>query len=711
MKCILPRNMALQLMIKGRGSCLKLTETDKCLRLCLRAASKCFGTYRSSNILRDNLPALSSSYSRAELSTHGAGVIGPLTKKFQAWHTHQKLGVRNCFHPGASALSRDYMGVTAKEVSGREMIRALASYVWPKGNAAVKGRVITALSLLVGAKLLNVQVPFIFKDAINYLNEHTGEALSMADPVSAVTTTAISLMIGYGIARIGAAGFSELRNAVFAKVAQNSIRKIAKNVFLHLHSLDLNFHLNKQTGALSKAIDRGSRGINFVMSALVFNVVPTIFEVSLVSGILAYKCGPEFAAVTLASIAAYTAFTLSITQWRTKFRVDMNKAENEAGNRAIDSLINYETVKYFNNEKFEAEQYDKFLKKYETASLKTATSLALLNWGQGAIFSVGLAAIMVLATKGIIAGNLSVGDLVMVNGLLFQLSLPLNFLGSVYREVRQALIDMQTMFSLMKEPLTIKNTTNAKELIVSPQESSISFNNVCFEYVPGNPILNNLTFTVPAGKKIAIVGGSGSGKSTIVRLLYRFYEPKSGTVTINGQDINLVDLESLRKCVAVVPQDCVLFHDTIAYNLHYGNLSADTSKVEEVAVLAEIHNAIQSWPKGYDTQVGERGLKLSGGEKQRIAIARAILKDAPILIFDEATSSLDSITEQSILEALSRATKGRTSICIAHRLSTVVDADEILVLDEGSVRERGSHKELLQLDGLYAKLWNSQHQV
>ncbi|KAK7070932.1 ATP-binding cassette sub- B member 7, mitochondrial [Halocaridina rubra] len=667
--------------------------------------------YHRDSISRILSPVACNTFNRVELSTHGGGVCAPLNTKFQAWRTHQRFGVRNCFHPGATALARDYVGIPAKEVPGREMLGALASYVWPKGKPEVKGRVLTAIGLLVGAKVLNVQVPFIFKDAINYLNEHTGNILSMTDPSSAVATTAISLMVGYGIARIGAAGFNELRNAVFAKVAQNSIRKIAQNVFLHLHNLDLNFHLNRQTGALSKAIDRGSRGINFVMSALVFNIVPTIFEVGLVSGILAYKCGWEFAGVTLGCIATYAAFTLGITQWRTKFRVDMNKAENEAGNRAIDSLINYETVKYFNNERYEAEQYDRYLKKYETASLKTATSLALLNWGQGAIFSVGLSAIMVLATKGIIAGELSVGDLVMVNGLLFQLSLPLNFLGSVYREVRQALIDMQTMFALMKEPLNIKDKTDAVKLNVSPVESSIAFDNVCFEYVSGNPILKNLSFTVPAGKKIAIVGGSGSGKSTIVRLLYRFFEPQNGNITINGQNISSVELESLRKAVAVVPQDCVLFHDTIAYNLHYGNLAADASQVELVANLAEIHESIVSWPNGYDTQVGERGLKLSGGEKQRVAIARAILKDAPILIFDEATSSLDSLTEKSILGALERATKGRTSICIAHRLSTIVDADEILVIDEGRVCEKGNHKDLLLLDGLYARLWNSQHEV
>ncbi|XP_063605060.1 iron-sulfur clusters transporter ABCB7, mitochondrial-like isoform X1 [Penaeus indicus] len=703
--------MALQLTLLRHFSCRNISRSQV-LGLCVRNAS----TTGVNSIPRYHKrgtghPLNSNIQNRVALSSHWAGATGPLTSKVQVWKTHKRLGVRNCFHPGASALSREYVGVSAKEVTGREMLGALASYVWPKGNMAVKGRVLTALSLLIGAKLLNVQVPFIFKDGINYLNEHTGNLLTVADPASAVAATAVSLMIGYGIARTGAAGFNELRNAVFAKVAQNSIRKIAGNVFLHLHSLDLNFHLNRQTGALSKAIDRGSRGINFVMSALVFNIVPTIFEVSLVAGILAYKCGWEFAGVTVASIMAYAAFTLGITQWRTKFRVDMNKAENAAGNRAIDSLINYETVKYFNNEEHEAKEYDKYLKKYEGASLKTATSLALLNWGQNAIFSVALSTMMVLATKEILNGNLTVGDLVMVNGLLFQLSLPLNFLGSVYREVRQALIDMQTMFTLMKQPTTIKNAPDCIPLQVTPQNADITFNNVCFEYNENYPILNDLNFTVPAGKKVAIVGGSGSGKSTVIRLLYRFYEPKAGTITINGQDINSVDLDSLRKSIAVVPQDCVLFHDTIAYNLHYGDLSADPSKVEEVAQLADIHHSIQSWPNGYNTQVGERGLKLSGGEKQRVAIARAILKNAPILVFDEATSSLDSLTEQSIMEALRHATKGRTSICIAHRLSTVMDSDEILVLAEGRLQERGTHQQLLALGGHYTKLWNSQHKV
>ncbi|KAK9746928.1 ABC transporter [Popillia japonica] len=443
---------------------------------------------------------------------------------------------------------------------------------------------------------------------------------------------------------------------------------------------------------------------------MVFNIVPTVFELALVSSILGIKCGAAFAGISLGCVAIYSLFTLITTQWRTKFRVYMNQAENEAGNKAIDSLINYETVKYFNNEEFESKRYDNVLKKYEDASLKTTTSLAFLNFGQNAIFSAALSGIMILAANQIVQGNMTVGDLVMVNGLLFQLSIPLGFLGSVYREVRQALIDMQTMFTLMTMETAIKNKEFAPYLHVDPKSSSIKFENVSFDYGPGKQILNDFTATIPAGKKVAIVGGSGSGKSTLVRLLYRFYEPKKGRILIGNNDIRDVDLESLRKAIAIVPQDSVLFHDTIKHNLHYGDLKATEEEVMQASKMAELHDSIVKWPQGYHTQVGERGLKLSGGEKQRVAIARAILKNTPILVFDEATSSLDSITEHNILQALRRATDGKTSICIAHRLSTVMDADEILVLQNGKVTESGTHETLIKNgNSLYSKLWAAQH--
>lgn len=623
---------------------------------------------------------------------------------------------RACFHPGVSALARDTisLGNNATQITSRDMLQAMLSYIWPKDDTMIRNRVKLAVGLLVGAKLLNVSVPFLFKFAVDDINTKmstTNEAiLNFSSASDTVLSTAVAILIGYGIARAGAAGFNELRNAVFAKVAQHSIRQIARNVFLHLHNLDLSFHLSRQTGALSKTIDRGSRGINFVLSAMVFNVVPTIFELALVSTILGLKCGSEFAVLSLSCVGIYAAFTLAITQWRTKFRVYMNEAENEAGNKAVDSLINYETVKYFNNEEYEAERYDKVLKKYEDASLKTNTSLALLNFGQSAIFSSAIALAMVLATKQIAQGNMTVGDLVMVNGLLFQLSLPLGFLGSVYREVRQALIDMQTMFTLMTQDPKIKNKENAKALQITEDNSTIEFRNVSFNYVEGKSIFNDLSLVIPAGKKIAIVGGSGSGKSSMIRLLYRFFEPKSGEILIGGQNIRDADLDSLRRSIAIVPQDSVLFHDTIFYNLHYGNLSKSREDVIAAAKMADLHDSVIRWPQAYETQVGERGLKLSGGEKQRVAIARAILKGSPILVFDEATSSLDSITEYNILDALHRATEGRTSICIAHRLSTVKDADEIFVLDQGQLAERGTHEQLLSNhQSLYYKLWQMQH--
>jgi len=609
---------------------------------------------------------------------------------------------------GGDGLKKDDMKGVVKEVTGKDMIKSMVSYIWPKNESAVKARVVTAMSLLVGSKAINTSVPFIFSYAVDTLNG--ANQLSMATPESAVATVVTSTLLGYGIARAGALGFSELRNAVFAKVAQHSIREIAKNVFRHLHSLDLAFHLNRQTGALSKTIDRGSRGISFVLSALVFNVVPTILELSMVCGVLAFTCGPAYAGVAFSTVALYAAFTLSVTQWRTQFRVNMNKADNEAGNKAVDSLINYETVKYFNNEDYETKIYDQSLKKYETASLKTSTSLAFLNFGQNFIFSSALSMIMIMAAKDILAGDMTVGSLVMVNGLLFQLSVPLGFLGSVYREIRQSLIDMQVMFQLMSVDPKISSSSSAPSIAVNSENSEISFENVGFEYIPGQKILNNMSFTVPAGKNYAIVGGSGSGKSTVIRLLYRFFDPTSGSIKVAGEEISSVNLSSLRKQISVVPQDSVLFHNTIRHNIAYGDLKASDTSVIEAAKMAEIHDSIQDWPNGYNTHVGERGLKLSGGEKQRVAIARAILKNTPILIFDEATSSLDSLTENSIMKALSKATKGRTSIIIAHRLSTVVNCDCILVLDKGRVVEQGTHLELLSnTNSLYSALWRSQH--
>ncbi|XP_038210262.1 ATP-binding cassette sub-family B member 7, mitochondrial [Zerene cesonia] len=615
---------------------------------------------------------------------------------------------RDCFHPGASVLAREDINLgDAKPVTGMDMVRGMMEYVWPKDNAMIRNRVMISLTLLFGAKIMNVMVPFLFKYAVDEVN-----LLGVSTVPEAISTSVISLLIGYGLARATAAGFNELRNAVFARVAQHSIRRLACNVFAHLHALDLSFHLARQTGAVCRGpqtIDRGSRAINFVLSAMVFNVVPTAFELALVAGILGARGGAAFAGVALGCVGVYAAFTLAVTQWRTRFRVHMNRAENEAGNKAVDSLINYETVKYFSNEKYELQKYDESLQKYEAASLKTATSLALLNFGQHAIFSAGLSAIMLLAANEIAHGRMTVGDLVMVNGLVFQLSVPLGFLGSVYREVRQALVDMQTMFTLMTVQSRVREVDKAPPLRVEAG-ASIEFRDVSFKYVNGQPILNNLSLTIPAGQKIGIVGTSGSGKSTLVRLLYRFFEPQSGQILVGGQDIRSVDLASLRRAIAIVPQDCVLFHDTIFHNLHYGDLSKSAEEVYRASKLAELHDSVITWPKGYETQVGERGLKLSGGEKQRVAIARAILKDAPFIVFDEATSSLDSLTEHAILQALRAATAGRTSICIAHRLATVADADLILVLRRGAVAERGSHRALLaDPASLYARLWRQQN--
>ncbi|KAK6730898.1 hypothetical protein RB195_007394 [Necator americanus] len=621
-----------------------------------------------------------------------------------------KVITRTCFHPGASTLVP--MQANA-QLSGWQVIRHLMEFVWPKGNGAIKRRVLVALCLLVGAKLANVSVPFLYRDVINFYNEKTPTFLQLTfDTVpNALLTVGVCLIIAYGLARVSSALMNELRNAVFAKVAQNSVRQIARNIFLHLHSLDLSFHLNRQTGALSKAIDRGTRGMSFVLSSLVFNIIPTAVEIAMVSAIFCGSLGAEFAYMTLGSVGMYATATLAITQWRTKFRHEMNQADNDAGNKAIDSLINYETVKFFNNEKFEADRYDFFLKKFEHASLKTTSSLALLNFTQNAIFSAGLIGVMYLAAHKISSGEATVGDLVLANTLLFQLSIPLNFLGSVYREVRQGLVDMNTMFSLLTLKSKINERPNAKDLVVKGNDITISIENIHFGYLPEKPILNGLTMIIPAGKKVAVVGGSGSGKSTLVRLLYRLYDADSGLIRINGTDIHDLTLNSLRKTISVVPQDSVLFHDTIFYNLAYGNPAASRSEVMDASRLADLHYSVERMPEGYDTIVGERGLKLSGGEKQRVAIARAILKNSPLIVYDEATSSLDAITEANIMRALKEAVQQRTSLFIAHRLATIVDADIIYVLDHGRVVESGSHAQLIAKGGLYAQLWSSQNRL
>ncbi|EMG50110.1 Transporter ATM1, mitochondrial [Candida maltosa Xu316] len=589
------------------------------------------------------------------------------------------------------------------------MIKSLLKTIWPKNNLNFKIRVILALSLLIGSKVLNVQVPFFFKQIIDEMN------IDWTDQVGIPTTVVLSLIVAYGASRFGAVLFGELRNAIFASVAQSAIRKVAYNTFTRLLNMDLNFHLSRQTGGLTRAIERGTKGISYVLSAMVFHIIPISFEISIVCGILTYNYGASFAAMTFVTMMLYSIFTIRTTAWRTKFRRQANAADNKAASVALDSLINYESVKIFNNEQYQASKYDKSLVKYQQASVKVATSLAFLNAGQNFIFTSALTAMMYMGCQGVIDGSLTVGDLVLINQLVFQLSVPLNFLGSVYRELKQSLIDMENLFQLQNEPIKIKEIPNAPELVLSnTSPGEIRFENVSFGYHPDRLILKNVNFTIPAGQKVAVVGPSGSGKSTILRLVFRFYDVTEGRILIDGQDISKVSLESLRRKIGVVPQETPLFNDTILENIRYGRLDATDEEINQVINFVQLNNLIKDLPDGVETIVGERGLMISGGEKQRLAIARLLLKNSRITFFDEATSALDTHTEQEVLKTIRNIFRqnSNTNISIAHRLRTIADADKIIVLNKGNVEEEGTHASLLSDENsLYSQLWNIQENL
>jgi ATP-binding cassette, subfamily B, heavy metal transporter len=583
-----------------------------------------------------------------------------------------------------------------KKRSEWRAVGLLFPYLWE-----FRFRVALALTCLITAKLANVGVPLVMKEVVDSLDAQT-----------AVLVLPLALLAAYGILRFSTTLFAELRDVVFVRVTQRAIRRVALTVFRYIHSLSLRFHLERQTGGVSRDIERGTRGISTLLSYMLFSIIPVLLEFSLVAAILLAKFDWRFAAVTFAAVTVYMLFTVSVTEWRMEIRRRANELDSKANTRAIDSLLNYETVKYFNNEEYEARRYDENLQKYESAAVKNEASLGILNIGQSLIIAVAVTLLMILAARGVVAKALTLGDLVLVNGLLIQLYIPLNFLGMVYREIKQALADMDRMFRLLAQDREIEDRPGAKPLPLGEgaRSATVRFEHVDFSYEPRRQILFDVSFEVPAGSKVAVVGHSGSGKSTLARLLFRFYEIDSGRITVNGTDIRDATQASLRAAIGIVPQDTVLFNDTILYNIHYGRPEAGPEEVIAAARAAHIHEFIESLPERYESRVGERGLKLSGGEKQRVAIARAILKDPSILIFDEATSALDSETEQGIQAELDRIARGRTTLVIAHRLSTVMDADQILVLDQGRIVERGTHRELLERDGAYAQMWALQLQ-
>jgi ABC-type transport system involved in Fe-S cluster assembly fused permease/ATPase subunit len=587
-------------------------------------------------------------------------------------------------------------------VEGLRALKGLGPYLWPRDSVELRARVVLALALLAAGKLVNITVPLFYKAAVDALSG-TGAA------AAAMIAVPVGVILAYGLARVLSQGFNELRNAVFAKVGQRAVRRIALAAFRHIHSLSLRFHLERRTGGLARAVERGIAGIEFLLSFLLFNVVPTLFEITIVCAILWRLYNWEFAAVTLAAIVSYIGFTFIVTDWRVRFRREMNERNSESNTKAVDSLLNYETVKYFANETHEADRYDRALHAYERAAVKSETTLALLNLGQGVIIASGLIGIMILAAEGVAAERMTVGDFVLVNTYMIQLYTPLNFLGMVYRNIKQSLTDLEQMMGLLKIEPEVEDRPGAPALIVP--RGAVAFRHVDFRYDPRRRILGDVDFVVPPGGSVAIVGPSGAGKSTIARLLFRFYDVTDGAIEIDGQDIREVTQDSLRRAIGVVPQDTVLFNDTIYYNIGYGRPGASRAEIEEAARLAHIHDFIAGLPDGYQTMVGERGLKLSGGEKQRVAIARVILKSPRILVFDEATSALDTKTEREIQASLAEVAAGHTTLLIAHRLSTVVDADQILVLEDGRIVERGSHRELLARGGVYAAMWARQQEA